>query len=362
MRAWVTLRVLATPLAVGAALLALEVAARGAQFGVDALLHPARYSPRKLGLTDLLEPRADRTGPRLRPDLDTWFQGTRFRSNRLGFRGPEVRVDKPDGTVRVAVLGRSVTMGQGVALEDAWPAQLEALLDRDAGAAGPRYEVLNFAVTGQDLSTMVPLYEERLRDFAPDLVLLSLVPRELRAGLDARTGHRIRSPRRLRLRDWLVDSFAYAGLRKAFASLAPEAVRRPDRAAAIRPERGWRVGPVAAPARPAPAPDCAPPGGESLLESFAARRAEEGVRVVALLLPLERLAGGLGGDDPCAGPPPRSAAVLDLREELGRPPLEAIYYGDDHPDATTHGRYARAVRDALNGLLPAGPRARDPAP
>ena len=44
-----------------------------------------------------------------------------IRINSLGFRGPEIRVPKPDSTVRLAFLGASALFGTGLSDEVTWP-------------------------------------------------------------------------------------------------------------------------------------------------------------------------------------------------------------------------------------------------
>jgi hypothetical protein len=71
-------------------------------------------------------------------------------SNRLGRRGPDIG-QKPEGVRRWAVLGDSYAFGWGVEDGEAYPAQLEALLNQRADgdtAGGVRYEVVNAALPG----------------------------------------------------------------------------------------------------------------------------------------------------------------------------------------------------------------------
>ncbi len=73
---------------------------------------------------------------------------TTVRSNRLGFRGPEIE-PRPDGLVRYAVLGDSYGFGWGVEEEETYAARLEELLRADSGAAAGRaVEVVNAALPG----------------------------------------------------------------------------------------------------------------------------------------------------------------------------------------------------------------------
>ena len=70
--------------------------------------------------------------------------------NSEGLRGPETTVEKAPGLRRVAVLGDSIAFGYWVAERDAFPRQLEAMMNESAGP-GERVEVLDFGVPGYNL-------------------------------------------------------------------------------------------------------------------------------------------------------------------------------------------------------------------
>lgn len=97
------------------------------------------------------------------------------RINAAGFRDEDVPVAKPPGTFRIAAIGDSVTFGALCAWEESWPERLEALLERARLPGAPRFEVLNFGVTGYNVSQVA----ERLRvlglAYEPDLVVYGYV-------------------------------------------------------------------------------------------------------------------------------------------------------------------------------------------
>jgi lysophospholipase L1-like esterase len=97
--------------------------------------------------------------------------------NSEGFRGPMVSKTKAAGTFRVVVLGDSVTFGYGVSESDTYPRQLErrlrALEHKPAAFAGrPHVEVVNAGVIGYSSWQGRVLYDERIRDYSPDLVVV----------------------------------------------------------------------------------------------------------------------------------------------------------------------------------------------
>jgi lysophospholipase L1-like esterase len=92
-----------------------------------------------------------------------------FRINSLGFRGPEMPLEKPAGTFRVLFLGDSITIGGRLPEEDIFVTRVAGALARKDGL---RYEVANGGIGD------VGLYEEeRLLQGVglqthPDLVVL----------------------------------------------------------------------------------------------------------------------------------------------------------------------------------------------
>jgi GDSL-like Lipase/Acylhydrolase family len=106
----------------------------------------------------------------LRPNLDAEWNGTKFRTNSLGYRGPEISPRKPAGTFRVAVLGSSNTMGHGVEDEDGYARLLEGWL---AGRVGPgrRVEVVNLAISGDSPTQQLARLQVEVPVLDPDWIL-----------------------------------------------------------------------------------------------------------------------------------------------------------------------------------------------
>lgn len=82
-------------------------------------------------------------------------------------------VQAPEGSFRVAMLGDSMVYGSGLKAtrgvdQQVFSAQLEALLQ----PALPGAQVLNFGVPGYNTELEVALYEETVRAYQPDLVML----------------------------------------------------------------------------------------------------------------------------------------------------------------------------------------------
>lgn len=95
-----------------------------------------------------------------------------YRINRLGFRKPEFEETKPDGVIRIVLIGDSFVFGTGVDYEGTLPHQLAAELRHRF--PGPRFEVLNLGIPGDNLSSHVELYSAAVERLHPDVVVLCL--------------------------------------------------------------------------------------------------------------------------------------------------------------------------------------------
>ena len=100
--------------------------------------------------------------------------GVRYEVNADGFRGPSGARPKAPGTLRIAVLGDSVTLGYGVNDADTFPSLLAARL------AGSRpVEVLNLGVSGYNPYTEAALFADVGPIFTPDVLLVQFCINDL---------------------------------------------------------------------------------------------------------------------------------------------------------------------------------------
>ncbi len=105
------------------------------------------------------------------PDTEGFYMGVPVTINSLGLRDDEVSVAKPDGVVRILMLGDSVTFGWGVLQEDTVSAQLEAQLDATPG--GTRIEVVNAGVGNYNTVQEIAYFLNRGAELNPDIVVLN---------------------------------------------------------------------------------------------------------------------------------------------------------------------------------------------
>ena len=308
-------------------------------FGPDGLLQAPAYSPadgRDRNLFDLHQDA--RIGWTLKPDLETRFKGASFTTNRHGFRTSDYEVAKTRDVIRIAVLGRSVTMGAGVADDEVYPARLQAMLDEQHPG---RFEVLNLAVGGYHFPQMAAIYEEYVAALEPDLLLVPMTP-ALSIGMVSEYPHPW--PQRVwgDLRPILAHSFVYEALRQALgdwirANLASDWRQRVRRNRAGLP-RSVSV--------------------RGLLEHFVRRRQQEDVPVVVVMLKVNWALSE--GHQRSIVQQNRqwlnaysNAALIDtttaLKGRVGG--SDYIYYGDDHPNPKVHDLYAQLIYASLPPLL-----------
>jgi hypothetical protein len=96
-----------------------------------------------------------------------------------GLRDIEHRIQKPAGVTRIAVLGDSTTEGMQVPLSDTYCRVLEQSLNNDVQNASMqnsgshnRFEVINFACSSYATGQEVLQYEEQVRPYNPDIVVV----------------------------------------------------------------------------------------------------------------------------------------------------------------------------------------------
>jgi hypothetical protein len=96
------------------------------------------------------------------------------RVNRLGLRGRETTVEKPQNTRRILMLGDSFTMGKGVQDDEAFSVLLEKMLQESLTACnGGNVEVLNAGVDSYAPVLEFLYLKRELARLTPDLVVLN---------------------------------------------------------------------------------------------------------------------------------------------------------------------------------------------
>lgn len=129
------------------------------------------HSPSEAGI---IRERTDIVSRDLHPSLQIEWNGKPFSTNRWGMRDQEYSQEKPAGTLRVALMGPSHVMGNGVADGETFEALVETRLNRELRLPNyERIEILNFGVDGFTLPQELALLQERALSFQPDVVLFT---------------------------------------------------------------------------------------------------------------------------------------------------------------------------------------------
>lgn len=144
--------------------------------GISSLMIPAPITwrdPQELYTHDPL------LGHALTPGQNSFTHSFPVATNSYGFRDREHPLIPQAGTVRILCLGDSLTFGDGVAVEDTYPKQLETMLN----ARGEhKYEVINTGVPSYDTWQEVTFFKTKGAQFEPRIVVLGfygndIVPR-----------------------------------------------------------------------------------------------------------------------------------------------------------------------------------------
>ena len=128
-------------------------------------------------------------GTALRPGAEGWCrkEGEAFvRINSAGFRDRERPIEKPKGSLRIAVLGDSYTEARQVCLEETFCSVLERELSECVNLAGREIEVFNFGVSGYGTAQELLTMRHAVWETRPDVILLLFT-----SGNDVRNNSRV---------------------------------------------------------------------------------------------------------------------------------------------------------------------------
>ncbi len=102
-----------------------------------------------------------------------FYVGVPVEINSIGLRDAEIQIPKPADTVRILVVGDSLTFGFGVRLEEIYLKVLERELNTRARRS-KRYEVINGGMEGTGLRRHLQFIEARASRLQPDLVIVAI--------------------------------------------------------------------------------------------------------------------------------------------------------------------------------------------
>ena len=122
------------------------------------------------------------------------------RENSWGFREREFKLRKPQDVYRIAVIGDSITFGQGIGEEDRFTNLLQRRLNGRSNTGG--YEVLNFGKGGAETVDHLEFLRYPVLYTNPDFILLQWYVNDVE-------GHDMRQrPRPLRIPFWFGELLA----------------------------------------------------------------------------------------------------------------------------------------------------------
>jgi lysophospholipase L1-like esterase len=92
----------------------------------------------------------------------------RFIHNNLGFRGEDMSIQKPEGTIRIAVLGSSLVYDPSLDLADSYPHRLQQYLREQ----GYNVEVINAGVANYTTLEVLTMFTTSVLELDPDIAII----------------------------------------------------------------------------------------------------------------------------------------------------------------------------------------------
>ena len=116
----------------------------------------------------------DLMGTQLVPNLDIVRNNKPFRTNQWGMRDKEYTSERLPQSMRIALLGGSISMARGVDVEDSYETLLEERLNKDwGGKEFERYEILNISVGAHGVLQRLGMLETKAIEFQPQVVFFT---------------------------------------------------------------------------------------------------------------------------------------------------------------------------------------------
>ena len=111
----------------------------------------------------------------LKPNINTYHKLVELKTNSAGLRDQEYSISKTGNVYRIAVIGDSFTMADGVAINETFHSLLEEKLNEEQRDI--TYQFINFGVSGYSLRQYLGVMESKAIDYDPDLFLVVFCPR-----------------------------------------------------------------------------------------------------------------------------------------------------------------------------------------
>ena len=250
--------------------------------------------------------------------------------NSLGLRDREYSLAKPPGTVRVLMLGDSLTFGWGVKVEDTPSKMIERKLNE--GKNPPAYEVINAGVGNYNTVQEITYFLSKGRQLKPDVVVLNYFINDA-------------EPTPLKKQSWLAErSYAAVVGLSAFDTLSRTYFGKAD----------WREY-YASLYRDNAAPWQA---AQKAIGELAAFCRQNGIKLLVVNYPELHVLKDYPFTKVTAAVAQQAAAnqapFLDLLPSVADLVPETLWVSptDAHPNATANARFSDAILNALRQSFP----------
>lgn len=280
-----------------------------------------------------------------RPNVRGIYKGVLHRTNSAGARGPEIRREPRPGTLRIALIGDSIAMGEGVEESLTYAARVARLLAEDD--PGRDVEVVNLGISGVTAPHAAHRLEYIGALYNPHLVVYGYTLNDIEG-----KAYRAAPPQeRLELERLLArfEDSPSALLRAVWPRLLLAW-------SAFRPLRGSYERELAWNYRENPS---AWREVESALERIAAKSRELGACALLFVHPRLQDLSALHAFTPfyrqvADAARARGLYVATAFDALRGESAAALRFSaqDPHPNAEGHRRLAEALRDAIEALPP----------
>ncbi|KPK00674.1 MAG: hypothetical protein AMK71_08065 [Nitrospira bacterium SG8_35_4] len=165
-------------------------------FGEIFLRATGYYGVRGESVTNLRLVEDDVLDYRYEPNSSWIKNNLRYNINKHGWRDYNHDYEKPDNTVRILVLGDSITNGYGINMEEIYAKQFEQELNKDSGSSN-RYEVITIAMSGLNTKQEAYLFETEGIKFDPDVVVIGYALNDPEKGSSLRKSRQSKEKRSL---------------------------------------------------------------------------------------------------------------------------------------------------------------------
>ncbi len=149
---------------------------------------------------------------RLKPNIHAKWAKTNIIANSEGIRARREYDDKKKGVFRILAIGDSITFGMGVDQDDAYPRQLEKLLNRYTNTA-IEYEVINGGMSGFNASDEAHFMAYLSEKYRPDLIIWMLIANDYDDSLGVNENGKMTSniPTYAATNSWLEQTWGLTG-------------------------------------------------------------------------------------------------------------------------------------------------------